>query len=257
LCNSSHQILNKFTNFLTKFFKFKYAFIFKIEPVKKLKRLWESQVALLESQKSLHKANLMSQTNSNKNNVVLCKEEEKKSPKKWSSMQLINESAQRDSVSKERRLSKGAYDTDKGEFVKPSTVPTTNDTIQKSKPSVATISNTSIGSSIRTIEDVRSNMSFVLDEIRKRDHFKNKQNEVKSAPIENKQRTEANKENQVIETATNESNESDDERIVQRLKQKFDKKDQRIIKVISNSDPRSCQQLSLIILFFFIPLFFH
>lgn len=178
--------------------------------------------------------------NNNNNNVVLRKEEEKKekSPKKWSSMQLINESAQKDS--KERRLSKGAYDTDKDEFIKPSTAQpnSTANAIQKAKPSIATTSNTSIGSSIRTIEDVRSNMSFVLDEIRKRDPFKNKSKaneiseDVKSAPIENKPNKQETKEEKEVQP--NESNESDDERIVQRLKQKFDKKDQRIIKVISN-----------------------
>jgi hypothetical protein len=220
-------------------------FVCKIEPVKKLKRLWESQVALLESQKSIHKANLTNQINNS--NVVLAEKEETKkenSPKKWSSMQLINESANKEPAVKERRLSKGAYDTDKGEFIKPSTtqsISTTN-AIQKAKPSIATISNTSIGSSIRTIEDVRSNMSFVLDEIRKRDPFKNKSHvdekqvksdDVKSASIENKQKKTIEEKNETKEIQLDNSNESDDDRIVHRLKQKFDKKDQRIIKVIS------------------------
>ncbi len=186
-------------------------FKFKTEPVKKLKKIWESQTNILVPQILSKKLETSNEKKTMENS------------KKWSSMQLISGKNEFSVVKKENFISE------------------CNENQKESQNAELNINriNSNHGSlknffrkrsiQINKSNDPRENMKNVLDEIKKLDYHK--QHEKKTHPniLQNKQQVQNFQSNDDIyfhsdlETA----------KIVKKLKQKFDNKDQSFIKVIS------------------------
>lgn len=178
---------------------------------------------------------------------------EMKSPKKWASMQTINVNSD---SNKELCASKNIFDaaekTNESSATKqnkPEIRPANNNSNNKrfssterlNKPISSFISS----NKLKSVEDIRVNMNQVLDEIKKRERERSKSQIITDSQYQkvfggletNQPQPQRKQQEEVVQQASKQNDDiyfhSDLEtaRIVKKLKQKFDNKDQTFIKV--------------------------